>query len=80
MSMARMRTVPKAHGEIKKIDPETDLTLRGLRRKVADGEIPVVLVGNKRLINLDTLIDNLYTPASPALHVAQAGAIRRVEA
>lgn len=55
----RMRTIPKAFEEIKQVDPDTDLTLRALRRMVSNGEIPVVRISNKVLINLDLLLDKL---------------------
>ena len=54
-----MRTIPKAFEEIKQVDPDTDLTLRALRRMVSNGEIPVVRISNKVLINLDLLLDKL---------------------
>ena len=40
-------------------DPDTDFTIRALRRMVNNGEIPVVLIASKRLINLDILLDKL---------------------
>lgn len=52
----RMRTLPKAYAEIIKLDPETSLSMRALRRLVSDGQIPTVKVANKVLINLDLLI------------------------
>ena len=55
----RMRTIPKAFEEIKQVDPDTDLTLRALRRMLSNGEIPVVRISNKVLINLDLLLDKL---------------------
>ncbi len=55
----RMRTVSNAVAEIKRIDPNTDFTERALRRMVAQNEIPAVSVGNKKLINLDLLIEKL---------------------
>jgi len=57
--LPRMRTIPKAYAEIKKLDPDTDFTIRALRRMVNNGEIPVVLIASKRLINLDILLDKL---------------------
>lgn len=58
--LPRMRTIPKAFEEIKKIDPNTCFTLRALRRMVKVGEIPVVKVSNtKTLINLDLLLSKL---------------------
>lgn len=54
-----MRTIPKAFEAVKQADPNTDLTLRALRRMVNNGEIPVVRISNKVLINLDLLLDKL---------------------
>ena len=56
---ARMRTIPKAYEEIKLLDPDTCLTLRALRRMASRGEIPVIRIASKRLINLDLLLDIL---------------------
>lgn len=55
----RMRTIPKAYEEVKRADPNTSLTLRALRRMVNSGEIPCVMVGAKRLVDLDLLFDFL---------------------
>ncbi len=58
MSIApRMRTIPKAYEEIQRLDPDTNITLRALRRMVSNGEIPVVNVGSKNLVNLDLLLE-----------------------
>lgn len=59
-AIPRMRTIPKAYEEIKKLDPDTDFTIRALRRMVNKKEIPVVKVESKNLINLDLLIDKLF--------------------
>ncbi len=58
-NIPRMRTVSNAVAEIKKIDPNTDFTERALRRMVSKKEIPTVQIGNKKLINLDLLIEKL---------------------
>lgn len=55
----RMRTIPKAYEEVKRADPNTSLTLRALRRMVNSGEVPCVMVGTKRLVDLDLLFDIL---------------------
>ena len=55
----RMRSIPKAYEEIRKIDPDTDFTLRALRRMVNTGELPTVKINSKKLVNLDLLIDKL---------------------
>lgn len=57
--LTRMRTIPKAYEEIKALDPNTNFTLRALRRMDRDGEIPSVQVASKRLINLDLLLEVL---------------------
>lgn len=59
MSTPRMRTIPQAYEEIKRIDSNTAITLRALRRMVNDGTIPHISVGNKILINLDLLLHKL---------------------
>ena len=59
MTLTRMRTIPKAFEEIKALDPNTDLTLRALRRMVKNGEIPTVQIASKKLINLDLLLNIL---------------------
>ncbi len=57
VKLPRMRTVPRAYAEIKAIDPDTDLSMRGLRDLVSSGTIPTVKIKNKVLINLDLLIE-----------------------
>lgn len=57
----RMRTIPQAYEEIKKADPNSGLTLCALRRMVNNNEIPIQKVASKRLVNLDLLIEKLYT-------------------
>ena len=64
MSVPKMRTVPEAFRELKAADPNTAYTLRAFRAAVNRGEIPVVLVGNKRLVNLDQFFAMLNTPTS----------------
>jgi hypothetical protein len=53
--MPRMRLLKEALADIKASDPETALTLHGLRQLVITGEIPHCRIGNKILINLDVL-------------------------
>lgn len=57
--LPRMRTIPKAYEEIKKLDPDTSLSMRGLRRLVSSGIIPTVKISNKTLINMDLLKQRL---------------------
>ena len=62
MSIPRMRTVPEAFRALKEADPHTAYTLRAFRAAVNRGEIPVVMVGNKRLVNLDQFFAMLNAP------------------
>lgn len=55
----RMRTLPKAYQEIKKLDPDTDFSMRSLRKLIKSGIIPTVKIQNKTLVNLDLLLDKL---------------------
>lgn len=55
--MLRMRLVDKAYDEFKKLDPETDITRCAFRRIVKRGDIPSYMVGNRRLVNLDEVVD-----------------------
>lgn len=55
--LPRMRTIPKAYEEIKALDPETSLSMRGLRKLVGSGQIPTVKIANKVLINMDLLLE-----------------------
>lgn len=51
----RLRTIPAAMAHIKENDPQTAFTVTALRRLLKSGEIPSIVVGNKRLINIDIL-------------------------
>lgn len=56
----RMRTIPNAYKEIKALDPNSNLSLRGLRNMIKSKEIPYVKTSaNKYLINLDMLLAKL---------------------
>lgn len=61
----RMRTIQEAAAELRRIDPETAVTPYRIRQMVLDGTIPHVKAGNKRLVNLDILLDYLATAAAP---------------
>lgn len=61
--MARMRTIDAAITLIREADKGTSLTKYALRRMVLSGEVPSVVVGkNKRLINVDMLLERLAHP------------------
>lgn len=55
-SLPRLRTIPKIVEEIKKLDPESEITVRFVREGIANGKIPVMRLGNKMLARLDDVI------------------------
>ncbi|MGN1161069.1 MAG: DNA-binding protein [Candidatus Fimenecus sp.] len=75
-NVPRMRTLPEAVREIKKLDENSALTLTALRRMVNKGEIPCIHVASKRLICLDTLLEQLQHPAQPEQSAEKYGVIR----
>lgn len=54
-----MRLVKDAFEQLKKEDPETDITIYALRTIVKSGVVPTVRLGRKLLINYDSLLDYL---------------------
>ena len=72
----RMRTLPQALAEIKKIDPESAVTLTALRNLVKRGVIPTVQVSSKRLVNLDVLFAALNPTPTESKQEALSGHIR----
>lgn len=69
-TLPRMRTVKEAVAEIKTIDPDTAVTFYQVRRLVLRGVLPTVSAGNKRLINLDLLIEYLQNPTAERFQIA----------
>ncbi len=65
MGVVRMRFPAQALEELRRIDPETSVSLPMIRRLVKSGKVPSVPVGNgnRRLLNFDALLDFLAAPA-----------------
>lgn len=60
---ARMRFVQQALDELKKEDPNTNVTEHYLRQLVKSGAVPTVTVGrNRKLLNYDKLLEYLENP------------------
>lgn len=72
----RMRTIQEAAAELRRIDPDTAITPYFIRRMVLDGTIPHVSAGNKRLVNLDTLLDYFASSPAPEAERIERGRIR----
>lgn len=81
MAMPRMRTAEKALEEIKRGDPDTEITLHFIRAMIREEAVPVTVCGRKKLVNLDALMELIGSgyvlpeqPQAPA-----RGGIRPVE-
>ena len=64
MSIVRMRFPQQALEELRRIDPETPVSLSFIRRLVKTGAVPSVPVGagKRRLVNFDALCAYLENP------------------
>jgi len=76
--MAQMRVVSAAFQELKQDDPNTDMTLCGLRRLISSGVIPTVRVGRKVLFDYNLLLDYLTAPPNVTPITEAIGQIRKV--
>lgn len=76
--MAKMRLIKDVFNEIKKNDPDTAITLCGLRRMVQMGVIPSIKIGRKRLIDVETVMDYLNNTTTSTSIQYEQGAIRQI--
>lgn len=77
--LARMRTAHQAAEYFKQLDPETSFTEYHINRLIKTGTLPVFKSGNKRLINLDKLIQYLNSEVKDSEPAGNNyGKIRRV--
>ena len=75
--MTRMRFPSEALAELKKIDPETPVTLNFIRTLARSGKIPFVPIGKRRLLNFDALLEYLQNPPAER-EPEEYGQIRRI--
>ena len=79
MAIARMRTVAAAAALIREIDPGTNITPYCLRQWVLDGTVPHVRAGNKRLINVDLVLEMLAANIKPDAPEVRTGTVHPIE-
>lgn len=60
----KLRTINQSVEHLRQQDPGCALTPTAIRRKIIAGELPVVMAGNKYLLDIDTLEQHLFTPIS----------------
>jgi hypothetical protein len=78
MAATRMRFARQAIQELKKEDPDTQVTEHYLRHLIKTGAVPSVSIGNnRRLINYDLLLEYLANPTSKS-DEKEVGGIRRL--
>lgn len=75
---ARMRTIEETFKFIREADPSTSLTKTSIRRLILKKEIPSIKIGNKYLVNLDTLCDYLNNPPSKSEKTFTQNGIRPI--
>lgn len=75
--LPRLRTIPKIVEEIKKLDPESEITVRFVREGIANGKIPVMRLGNTMLARLDDVIAYFDNEASYEV-IKPTNSIRRL--
>ena len=75
-SLPRMRDAKGVLAEIRKIDPDSPITLNFVRGMIRAREIPVVEAGNRKFVNLDSVLDFLANKetVNPIRYVDRSGA------
>ena len=75
MNAVRMRFPADALTELRKLDPETPVSLSFIRRLVNTGAVPSVPVGagKRRLVNFDALCAYLENPPADEAQTARGG-------
>ena len=76
--MGRFRYCRDVVAEIRRIDPDSKLTERALREWIASGILPALGSGNRRLIDLDVVLDILKEPHIFSQEKDQFPKIRRI--
>lgn len=58
--MGRIRTISNAIKELKKDDPNCDLTYSALRKMVLKNQVPYAMSGTKYLVDVDIIKDAIF--------------------
>lgn len=78
----RMRTIAKIVSELRKLDPDTEVSEYYIRQLVKTGAVPVVWAGTKALINLDDVLELLregtYRTSYSKPELSIVGGIRKI--
>jgi hypothetical protein len=73
-----MRTAARVLDEIRANDPATEITLHYIRQLIHTRQVPVVEVGRKKLVDIDSILAYIAHGAPIIREVPVPGQIRRV--
>lgn len=76
--MPRMRTAAGILGYIKKMDPDTAVTLWYLRGLISSGAVPVLTIGRKKLVDLNAVLAALAS-GGKIKQQPVTGQVRRID-
>ena len=76
--MTKLRSINDAYTELKANDPETAMTISGLRRLVNTGKIPCLRIGRRILINFEALVDYFNHPVNESPADDDYGKVRKI--
>lgn len=74
----RMRFPQQAVDELRKADPDTQVTTNFVRKLLAEGKVPFIYVGRRRLLNYDILLEYLNTGHTGQKNLIVSGTIRPI--
>ena len=75
--MRKMRLITEAYAEIKEADPNTAITMTAFRRLVLDGRIPSIMIGNKRVVSMES-VESFFQYGDREIIATDTNRIRRI--
>ena len=78
----KLRLIKDVYEELKNDDPNTAMTLNGLRRIIKSKQVPTVKIGRKTLVNYEVLTKYLSCTSSSYIiedNIAVTDPIRKIE-
>ena len=75
--MRRMILISEAYAEIKEADPNTAITMTAFRRLVLDGRIPSIMIGNKRVVSMES-VESFFQYGDREIIATDTNKIRRI--
>ena len=56
MEIEKYRTINSAYSEIKKQDPESEISINGIKTGIRQGLIPSITIGNKVVVSIENIL------------------------